>query len=466
MLVKNPKLTSSQRKANLRKMITSERTFGVEVETGIESHDGLSEAREKCGGWLRTTQDLSITAPNGTEFITQVLKGSKGVDTISKMCGILNDYNFITDDISCAMHVHLGGGEFLNKVKIIPIKDDIHGFMRKKGDYIKNLVYVDESLSKLFSVQNRPTARGYIRFVDEVREKIHDVDFVEWNMGYRENQVAIMKSLRVDNVSYPCLHAKNVDRFEHEIARIRSEQSTNYLDEALKKRLKASKDGAEKAKHRKWHKLKKGKIEHAYIERVSDLVNVRNGMYVAVIEDGRVLNRAKALLYFYVIFNDVFRGMVAPSRVKNNAYCMPISEFFELEQIMGLKSYEDFEKLWYKDEDKNKIERDLKTDHFNNSRYLDVNFHSLWNRTNTIEFRLHGSTKNPSHIIMWTALHQHIVDLIAKDKLSLETIVEATEGCESVSDKYKAMDSILELPEHLQEYVKRLLKHFSGVTIK
>lgn len=89
-------------------MITSKRTFGVEIEFFTETGRQLRAIRRKIrvesDGSLR---DYGLTPYHG-EYVSDILQGKSGADTIKKVCAVLNKHKAIVDDPATSMHVHLG----------------------------------------------------------------------------------------------------------------------------------------------------------------------------------------------------------------------------------------------------------------------------------------------------------------------------------------------------------------------
>jgi len=130
-------------------------------------------------------------------------------------------------------------------------------------------------------------------------------------------------------------------------------------------------------------------------------------------------------------------------------YCIPLGDSFDLPDIEAVKNEEELLKLWYKETNTG--------GHYNDSRYHNVNFHSYWDRTGTIEIRSHGGTIDPNKILLWVKLHQKIADKL--EDLTLDK-VKATN-----SNLHLSFLEFIEEPL-LQNYVKRLMGYYSGIKIR
>lgn len=152
----------------------------------------------------------------------------------------------------------------------------------------------------------------------------------------------------------------------------------------------------------------------------------------------------KKMLYFYTQYSDVMEGLVSNSRRFGNMYCIPLGKSYDLSEIEGVTSSEELQSLWYKGR--------AGSNHYDDSRYHNVNFHSVWNRTHTVEIRSHGGTTDPQKILLWLRLHQYIADRL--EEVDIEDI-------KSQGDMNKSFLNFLSGDELLVEYASRLLGYFS-----
>lgn len=156
----------------------------------------------------------------------------------------------------------------------------------------------------------------------------------------------------------------------------------------------------------------------------------------------------KNMLYFYTQYSDVMEDMVSNSRKFGNMYCIPLGKSYDLAEIEAVTSMEGLHNLWYKGRNP--------SGHYDDSRYHNVNFHSVWDRHGTVEIRSHGGTIDPHKIVLWLKLHQFIADKLEEVELN---------DIKSVGNMHKNFVEFLD-DELLQTYVKRLLGYYSGISIK
>lgn len=88
-------------------LITSPRTFGVEIEFNCRTPEGLAAISKR----LPITTDGSLRhLLLGREYVSPILKGSIGEETLISHCQILKRNGAETEDPSTSVHVHLGIG--------------------------------------------------------------------------------------------------------------------------------------------------------------------------------------------------------------------------------------------------------------------------------------------------------------------------------------------------------------------
>lgn len=154
------------------------------------------------------------------------------------------------------------------------------------------------------------------------------------------------------------------------------------------------------------------------------------------------------VFYFYTQFSEVMEAIVSNSRKCGNMYCIPLGKSYDLEEIEKCNSIDDIYNVWYKGREPG--------NHYDDSRYHNVNLHSYFERNGTVEIRSHGGTIDPLKILLWVKLHQKIVDKL--EDMELEDI-------KFTSNLYKKFVDFVEEPV-LQGYVKRLLGYYSNITVK
>lgn len=446
-------------------IIVSKRTFGIEIEAGTTDPDDVNRLHESMRGVSRVTTDSSIKLPFGVEIVTPVLSGSNGAKLVIKICDKLKKLNFTTDHISCGMHVHLDGQDFMEQEEVVCIEGEVAGFLRKRKYDLKSLFFIAKEAIYNSTPKKLETPAPFIGIANYLKS-VPNQDMGEVFDTYGQPLSVKRDLVDFEGIEQEVLTIAPIDKYDRQIAKLYLDKE-NEIDKInfSKEKKRLITEGQTTTEALSSHKLKLTENLEKYTARLRELVHVDEGRYVAKLYDPRPLARVKTLMYFYVAFNEVIQGMVAPSRRIGNSYCMPIREFFTLEQIDGLTKYSEFEALWYKNGDPKKIQR-FKGDHYNDSRYLDINLHSLFNRTGTIEIRLHGSSKDPNQILLWTALHQRIVDRISEQSITVEQIKEALRGKTTLVDKCEAMIELADLSECLAKYTRRLLAHFSDLTLE
>lgn len=427
----------------LANLIKSSRTFGVEIEVGDRTADTASRVRQNHRSF-NTAHDGSIQAPNGYEIVSQVLKGKDGAKKVFDLTQTMKDLDLITDDQSCGLHVHLGAKDFLpNKKWIAVAKDGIDSFIAK---YKKPeaLAFIAESAIRDFRTANIDIADNeelneadYLNFGSQISVKSHDM----WNLDRRRAIVGVARKL--GEITYRKIGG--VNRLSYDYLMLNTERKVQKLEDSATERRSKEYSNALKA------------VEGEKMDKIEKLIDhCKEGMWLARIEDPKAFDKLKALLCFYLTFNSVFTGMVSPSRTRGNSYCVPIEDYFNREDIANAASVLELEQLWYKTERPD----GRKQNHRDSSRYVDFNFHSVFSRYNTLEVRSHGSTKSPNQILFWTALHQHIMDMISDGNVSIEDIMSISQE-DTVEEKINYMARILQLPEHLERYVRRAVNHFN-----
>lgn len=175
-----------------------------------------------------------------------------------------------------------------------------------------------------------------------------------------------------------------------------------------------------------------------------------NYKYYSVEEVDR-FNWLRNVFYFYTQYSDVIEAMVSNSRKMGNMYCIPLGSSYMLAEIAECKNIEDIRRVWYKG-------RHI-DGHYDDSRYHNVNIHSYFSDTGTIEIRCHGGTTDPDKILLWVKLHQFILDKL--ENVELENIQTTATG----NELYKEFIKFIAEDELLVEYTKRLLGYFSGIKI-
>lgn len=203
-------------------------------------------------------------------------------------------------------------------------------------------------------------------------------------------------------------------------------------------------------------------------------VNTSCGLHVHL--DGSDFTRTRysiqKLMIFYLVYEDVIMSFLPISR-RDNRYCLPLTEFYHLNEIKNATSIESLEKIWYREQSKESIEH-RKKDRHDSSRYAGINFHSLL-ANGHLEIRYHSGTINFEKIFNWIKLNVLIMDKIiasvkntdvyggdrVQSKLSLTPLLK-TKFTLGLPEKTKLFFEALNVPEDMQEYFLKRQKEFAG----
>lgn len=429
----------------MKKIIQSVRKFGVEMEVDMVHEDLLYEFYDRHRRYANVVRDSSIRGDLGLEIVTEPVTGEDGASKISSICSTIEELGIKTDNKSCSTHVHLDAPEFLQSSEYVVVEEGgLEGFVRDRGDEVSHFVRYTPTKNQQKNNRYKATTIVKSYSADDVTQPM----WLSSNMGFPRRPF-FPESKEVNGNEFKFIDVPYIDTYDIQVGQaildrnIHRIHDTNYPNWPVK--------SIEEANSRFWE----------YIKRKS---TTDNSELLVMINNSKPTERVKLLMYFYVMFNSLIQAMVSDSRKVNNAYCMPISDFYSLDQIKAIKSYSNFEELWYKEGDASQ-RMSFRNSHYHDSRYLDINLHSLFNRTNTIEIRLHGATKNAKHILWWTAMHQLIVDSIAELKFSIEDIDSVISLDSPVEEKYNAFVMLLNPRVGIQKYMKRTIKHFSDINI-
>jgi len=342
-------------------LITSDRQFGVEIEFFCKTKAQVRNVMSK----LPIVEDGSIRhIPNAFEYVSPILKGQTGFNTIHSVCEVLKKNSASGDNQSMSVHVHLDGKIGMSSIQTSTTEPPVD----TRGG---NRYYAVSSLLRKImpaTTLTRIIKGGMIPRILDSGEEIFVSEF--------------------DGILYLSL------------AELQRKPRKNYN-------------------------------------------------YIWLNSQSR-FNWVQNMFYFYTKYSDVMEAIVSNSRKFGNMYCIPLGVSYTLEEIRGCKNMQELQNVWYKHRPKG--------NHYDDSRYHNVNLHSLWDRHGTIEIRSHGGTVDPNKILLWVKLHQKIAD-------KLETMTLKDIDNESSDDLYKSFVEFVEEPV-LKDYVKRLLGFYSGIIIK
>ena len=167
------------------------------------------------------------------------------------------------------------------------------------------------------------------------------------------------------------------------------------------------------------------------------------------------IEKIRNLWLFYYVFDDVLLSMLPQNRRKNR-FCIPLKKSYNITDIVNLENVKDAEKLWYKTEEEEAIEK-KKKNHTDSSRYNGINLHSLLAEDN-LEIRYHSGTTNVKKILEWVNLHATIMD--SAEQFSENNLIKSSELL-TLTDKIKSFMSFLPLKEASKDYLLMRIKKFN-----
>jgi hypothetical protein len=183
-------------------------------------------------------------------------------------------------------------------------------------------------------------------------------------------------------------------------------------------------------------------------------------------QKGIEFNRLRDLWYTYLIFDDVFRGMI-PSGRRTNTFCKASSSIYSLDEVRDLRDWEELEVLWYKIDRRKKKDRQLAEAQNrkmgkDSSRYTGFNLEPLLRMNgSTIEFRYHSPTLNSEKIIRWIDIHQTILDRIAQAPLDEAMAYRILSTETHLIRKAIIMCKMFGIKKETQEYIVERLHKFN-----
>lgn len=453
-------------------MITSPRTFGIELEMGAKDYNNIQTLRSKLGRSWRFDDDGSIrnVVPNPIEVVSPILKGETGEQAVRQTCQTLKELDFDATHLACGFHVHLGAEEFKTKdATIVLAEKEFRDFIASKQNQ-KDIIQVafvnTDAVVKYHNLKSdKPLTKRYVELGEQVFGS--GMGEVRRNISYLFMNSRILVDIGGQPTKaklFSVVTRKDVDDVYNETS-----LKHNKIDTEISAHIKKQPD-EDSIEYQGWYTeykridLKRSVVLTEEKNKVEKLQAKKEGKYVVRVKDKRNTQNLINLFLFYLVFDDVFMGMLPRSRRENNSYCMPLSTTFTTKEVLGCKSQQDFESLWYKERDKRMIDRH-KGEHYDNSRYHNVNFHSLFNRHGTVEIRSHGSTINPNKILLWTALHQRVLDYVGSGKINREVLEKFAKTELTLDEMAVTMIKMLELPYNLEKYVRRLLSYFSNANL-
>lgn len=399
-------------------MITSKRTFGVELEMG--QHGGQSDAmletkhrklleKAKELGW-NVGSDISIkdfALP--VEARSPILCGEEGENNFREFTKYVNKLGFDVND-TCGTHVHFGGSDFVNRTHLKEVSLE---------EYVTNEIH-----------------QGYNPGI------VFDVD------AYK----TIIENTEESFIAELIIQANNNEQFE-----IGVPIGNRLVSKIVCAQLYLPELGMNAKLVIKASKLRKliGEDNEYDILTLGKEIDIEELIFMSrPIKDNYV--KLQRLFMFYTVFDSVLFKMLPKSRQINNRFCKPLSTSYSFGKIRGTRNMGEIEKLWY---GSNKLEEivSMKQQNKHESRRHSVNLHSLLGGIGTIEVRMHHGSLDADELVNWIELHQFIIDQISKGNVSV-AMIERAASVQDIDTKVSYMIESIALPKNLQDYIRKQIK--------
>lgn len=443
-------------------IITSKRKFGVEFEVlhpKIEAIQAIEQELDKSFG---LHHDGTIQGSgHGIEVVTPILAGEKGEGCVHTTLLTLSALDFETN-LSCGLHVHLDGDKFLpNEESLVIVYDGS----------VSGVQFYQKSL-EIQSGGNPVMHHGIL-----VQNKLFT------NLKKRlKSTNEIYHFLTSNRIKQ--LHTSGLTLCEATIGNdsVRFFRSLNgyytFLDKSEFDSLRKIKDQLESLKLSRYSVVV-GALRHQIDgeDTVVDLHNKLVSKDLTILKEGDVylfpndnniqFRHLQALMYFYTAFGDVFLSMLPEDRRMNHlysprhrSYCEKLSQRLAPRDIEMCGSFQDLERLWFKVRGERTLQM-KKGDHYDESRYYGVNFHSLFAKYKTVEIRWHEATLNPESVLFWIATHQHILDNVASGDIELGEIRDIF-NIFKLEKKIEYFFELCQFPPAIEKYLRRRIEFFNN----
>lgn len=420
------------------KLITSNRSFGVELEMILGNANKIIQYCQDIGHNVHN--DGSIRGDNPIEVATTVLKGEDGAKQLVELMDNAKKFGYKTNS-TCGTHIHLGAKDFYSKSNYFSSCD------------LKNLSLINENifielplLKQMERVFNHESLNA---FLTESLLQYNNRDGWLGNYTMYDGRTS---NLCVIPVVYMGTYMSMLVRV------------------STLERLKM-----------KYNSVLQG---NSQVHLSTETVEGRNfkGNYMAEIDISKtsLLSRKKteewkklrALFGVYSYFDTLFFAML-PSIRKKSDYCRPLANTYSFEDISKVKSQESLEKLWYKEQKlanvaRAKRQRGSLNGDFN-TRYHSLNIHALFYEMgyNTVEIRTHHGTTNAHSILAWVALNQLILDTVVSNA-DIYYEVESANINNSVEEKTNLLFKIFNIKKDsdLRKFIENRLSIYSNINLQ
>ncbi len=396
-------------------MITSERTFGVELEMGLNFNDSskikaaLNKLQQKADelNW-NITDDASLrNFSYALEARSPILKGKEGEKNFREFCNYAHAIGFTTNP-TCGTHIHLGGEDFSKRENLKEVSLAEFVKHRFKLGYNQGIAFDVSAYELLLRSQDSI-------FNEYVVQANNDEDF--------------MIKCPLPNGLYSTL--------------VRTKMYVPEIGENINLVIKRSK------LNRILENNNGEEVEKDYLVLGED-IDIKDIVFLSrPIKDN--VNKLRNLFLFYTSFDSVLFAMLPRTRREPNKYCKPLSYSYSIPQISEIRTMGHLEKLWYQKQTTTDLVRS-KRDYKHPSRRHSVNLHSLLGGIGTVEVRLHDGSLDTEEIVKWVELHQYILDTISDDNFDLE-VCQMGARSNDLHTKIEAMFRTINMPENLVDYV-------------
>jgi len=401
------------------KIIKSKRKFGFEAELVNEDEEEIENLAENTHSSFGFVSDSSIEGDSddsAVEIVSPVLSGLAGESITKILFNSIKNKGFRVNK-SCGLHIHLDGLGFKNDRRIFAGRiSDLDCAITQKVKSSDTVFVINESLFIELRSRSMVKVDSMIRMLATAARTSLSTRVVCSNfLDDSTPDILVRRSTITQNG-----------------ARIR----VDYYDYYNKTELVREK-----------HEYDPKEFEPTQDDILCTLKRDK-GFY-----------RVKTLLYFYSVYNDVFMALLPSSR-RGNVFCLGLDVSFAPNQIENMTSYEDIENNWYRttnirDTNSNKDQ------HYNDSRYYNLNLHPLFSNGSTIEIRSHPATMSAAKVLYWVALHQTILDKIVSGDITIDKMRPAT-VLHQLDDKLGHFMAIVDPEPRIGAYINKRIGHFNN----
>lgn len=400
-------------------MITSKRTFGVELEMGIpmnKSKAFVQEALDKLGlkarelRWdIGSDQSLKDFA-YALEARSPILCGEEGEKNFREFCDYARGIGFSVNE-TCGTHIHLGGEDYSKRENLKEVT---------LGEFSDN-AFVEGFTPGIAFEKN-----AYEMLVNSTGDALNEY---------------IVQANNDDEFTVSCpLPDGRYSRLVR--AELYVPELAQYINIVLKRSKLMKIIGEE------------GEPSGAVIQLGRD-IGIDDIIFLSrKVKDN--VGRLKNLFMFYTVFDSVLFAMLPKSRRVNNRFCKPLNYSYSYSKIDGIRTTGQFEKMWYaKSDTQDLIHSKREQKHI--SRRHSVNLHSLLGGIGTVEIRVHNGSLDTDELVNWIELHQYILDYISVTGMYRDICQRGAQSTD-METKTVLMCDTINMPDNLRAYIKTQIK--------